>query len=141
MTEGPGITFASCVESGWLETQTVRSVESLRQFGGRFSNAPLIAVTPRFGPPLSKGTRDIFQMYGVKHIRLSSSHPYAWFNFYNRLLALVAAESHATTDSIGFLACDLLIVKEPEQLELVADETSRLFRLSPRKWALLDAGS
>ena len=60
-------TFVCCVESGWLETQTIRLVESLRKFGGTFSQEPVIAVTPRFGPPLSKRTHAQFRELGVTH--------------------------------------------------------------------------
>jgi hypothetical protein len=118
----PGISFVCCVESGWLEYQTVRLVESLRRFGGRFADAPLFAVTPRFGPPLSRATQNVFRACGVKHIRATASQQYAWFNYFNKPLALVSAEEHIRTESVGFLDSDLLIVKEPEQLELAPGE-------------------
>jgi hypothetical protein len=122
MASAPGISFVCCVESGYLESQTVRLVQSVRKFGGRFANVPLIAVTPRFGPPLSKDTRNVFQTYGVKHIRPAGSQQYAWFNFFNKPMAVVSAEEHISTESVAFLDSDLLIVKEPEQLELATDE-------------------
>lgn len=47
------ITFVCCVESGLLENQTVRMIESLRRWGGRLRESPIFAVTPRIGSPLS----------------------------------------------------------------------------------------
>jgi hypothetical protein len=122
MDSTPDISFVCCVESGALESYTVRLVESLRKFGGRYANAPLIAVTPRFGPPLSKATRDLFHSYDVKHIRPAPSHQYGWFKFFNKPLALVSAEEHIRTESVGFLDSDLLIVNEPERLTLASTE-------------------
>jgi hypothetical protein len=116
------ITFVCCVESGYLESQTTRLIYSLRKFGGRFAAAPLIAVTPRFGPPISKATQRLFTDLGVRYIRSSQSHPYSWFNFYNKPLALVAAEPHVETEAVGFLDSDLLIVNEPEELVLSHSE-------------------
>ncbi len=118
----PNITFVCCVESGWLEAQTVRLVESLQRFGGRFANASIIAVTPRFGPPLSRTTRATLRAHNVQHLRRNTRDRYTWFNFFNKPLALLAAEPYIRTESIGWVDSDLLIVNEPEQLELTPTE-------------------
>ncbi len=112
------ITFVCCVEAGSLETYTVRMIESLRRWGGRFKDAPLIAVTPRFGPPLTRKTLEVFKRCNVKYIRCQPKIPYIWFKFINKPLALLAAESYATTDAISWLDSDLLILDEPEALLL-----------------------
>src|SRR5580700_3984300 len=85
-------TFVCCVESGGLESQTIRMVRSLRQHGGRVADAPIIAVTPRFGPPLSKNTTQVFNRLNVTHIRRAGNNPHPWFKFLNKPLALIAAE-------------------------------------------------
>jgi len=69
MANTPDITFVCCVESGSLESQTIRMVESLRRYGGKFSTAPVIAVTPWFGPPLSKSTLQVFDNLKVTYLR------------------------------------------------------------------------
>lgn len=117
-----GTSFVCCVESGWLEPGTVRLVESLRRFGGRYAAAPIVAVTPRFGPPLSAETKRAFADWDVKHITPGIPNAYPWFNFFNKPLALVAAEEHIDTEAIGFLDSDLLIVREPDELELMPGE-------------------
>lgn len=52
--EPKDITVVCCVEAGPLELMTVRMVESLRRFGGRFSRMDVFAVRPsiavRWGP-------------------------------------------------------------------------------------------
>ncbi|HEY6926907.1 MAG TPA: hypothetical protein VI653_25700 [Steroidobacteraceae bacterium] len=117
MHDNPTITFVCCVESGPLEAQTVRMVESVRMFGGRFASAPIVAVTPRPGPRISTATRAMFRRHEVEHMRLPGCRKYNWFNFFNKPLALVAAEAHTHTEFVGFLDSDLLIVREPELLE------------------------
>lgn len=121
------LTFVCCVESGYLESQTVRLVQSLRKFGGRFANIPVIAVTPRFGAPLSKSTQSLFANCNVKHVRTPSAREYSWFNFFNKPLALVAAEQYVETESVCFLDSDLLVVRDPYELELAATEDLAAF--------------
>jgi len=116
------ITFVCCVESGSLESYTVRMVRSLRRYGGQFANAPIIAVNPRFGPPLSKKTRRIFDDSNVTYIRRPASTKYSWFKFLNKPFALTAAEELVHSETIGFLDSDLLFVGEPSQLTLLSSE-------------------
>ena len=47
------IAFLICVEANRLEPQARLLCESLRTFGGRYRNAPILAVSPR--PPLALG--------------------------------------------------------------------------------------
>jgi len=118
MTETPQITFVCCVDSGWLEAQTVRMIESLRRWGGRFANAPIVAVTARFGFPLSQKTRQIFEKYDVEYVHFWAKHEYTWLPFVNKPNALIAVEERSTTEFIGWLDSDLLFLGEPDQLIL-----------------------
>jgi hypothetical protein len=112
------VSFVCCVESGWLETQTVRMIESLRRWGGKFANAPIYAVTPRLGPPISAKTQELFERFQVHHLILNEPNKYSWNKFLNKLTALMAVEKVADTKSIAWLDSDLLIVAEPSCLEL-----------------------
>lgn len=112
------ITFVCCVESGYLETHAVRMVESLKRWGGRFANAPLFAVTPRFGPPISRKTLEIFEKYQVKHIYYHRDNKYTWNKFLNKLLALIAVEEVANTQFIGWLDSDVIFVDEPSHFHV-----------------------
>jgi hypothetical protein len=127
------MTFVCCVESGGLEAQTVRMVKSLRLHGGRFADAPVVAVTPRFGPPLSKNTVETFRSLNVIYIRRPRNNPCPWFKFLNKPLALVQAEEIISSEAICFLDSDLLIVKEPDQLCLLPTEDFLAFPVETKE--------
>jgi len=118
MTAAPSISFVCCVESGPLEVGTVRLAESLRRWGGSFSDAPLFAVTPRSGPGLSKATLEAFERLKVTYLRRTPKSSYSWFKFYNKPMAMTIAEEVAKTDCVAWLDSDLLIVGEPSELRL-----------------------
>jgi hypothetical protein len=117
------ITFVCCVESGALEAQTVRMIESLRRWGGKFKNAPVFAVTPCFGPPIAKKTHQIFDLFQVEYLSFQNKNKYSWNKFLNKPSALAAVEKLVTSESIGWLDSDLLIVDEPELLTLKEGES------------------
>ena len=110
------ITFVTCVESGPLETQVLRMVESLRRFGGSFSDCPVWAVKPRFGPPLAGHTRREFDRLKVDFRRTTRNDPHDWYAYINKTRALILAEAEAPTEYVGWLDADLLITGEPTDL-------------------------
>jgi len=110
-----------CIESGFFEAQTVLAIESLRRFGGRLAQAPVLAITPRLGPSLTRATRRRLDELGVTYIRKNLRHPLSWYGFLNKPLAVLLAEEHATTEEILWLDCDILIAAEPELLLLGPD--------------------
>ncbi|BAZ16523.1 hypothetical protein NIES4071_84000 [Calothrix sp. NIES-4071] len=112
-------TFVCCIESGWLEAQTLRMIESLRRWGGRYAEAPVYAITPRFGAPISKSTRLKLEQLQVQYISFINKHKYSWNKFLNKLLSLTTVEKIAKTEYIAWLDSDLLIVDEP--LEFIMD--------------------
>lgn len=123
MNNKPDITFVCCIESGSLELQTIRMVESLRRWGGRFADVPVYAVSPRFSPPITKSTRLALEKFQVKHLSFQTKNKYSWYKFLNKPLSLAAVEKIATTECIGWLDSDLLVVDEPYQLELSESES------------------
>ena len=114
----PSISFVCCVESGVLESATIRMIESLRRWGGAFASAPVFAVTPRRGPALSSATLKTFKRLDVRYIYEAVNAPYSWFQFYNKPLCLSVAERVADTETIVWIDSDMLIVSEPEGLRL-----------------------
>jgi len=93
-------------------------VESLRRWGGKFANASLVAVTPRFGPPLARKTLETFERFNVEYLHFQAKSRYPWFKYLNKPNALVAVEERSTSEFIGWLDSDLLFVGEPDQFIL-----------------------
>jgi hypothetical protein len=114
------ISFVLCVESGPLEAMTVRAAESLREFGGRFADAPVLAVTPRRGAPLNRSTRRRFDELGVEHLRVSSDRGFSWYHYLNKPVALAHAEEVADSELVAFLDSDTVVLQEPLELGLEA---------------------
>lgn len=117
----PSTTFLFALESGYFEAQTLLAVECLRRFGGRFANSPVLAITPRLGPSLTHTTLQRFDELGVTYIRRNMDHPYSWYGFMNKPLAVMLAEDYASTEQIVFLDSDTLVIAEPELLWLEPD--------------------
>jgi hypothetical protein len=115
------ICFVSCVESGPLEAQTVRMAESIRRFGGSLADSEILAITPRFGPPLARQTRKRFKELGVRHERIPSHPSYAWYHYLNTPLAMAAAEELSDATLLGWLDSDVLFLGEPEEFKLAPD--------------------
>jgi hypothetical protein len=116
-------TFLFCIESGYFEAQTLLAVECLRQFGGRFANAPVMVVTPRLGPPLTPHTLSRLAELSTTYVRWTLRNRYNWYPYTNKALAALVAEELATTDQVIWLDSDVLVVAEPDRLELGPEES------------------
>ncbi|MCB1089890.1 MAG: hypothetical protein KDL87_00060 [Verrucomicrobiae bacterium] len=123
-SNGPAVdaTFVLCVESGPLETQTIMAVESLRRWGGRFSGCPVLAITPRNGAPLTRSTMAAFDRLGVAWHRFHAVHDAPWYGPMNKPAALDHAERLAKSETVVWMDSDVIVIAEPGELELAADE-------------------
>jgi hypothetical protein len=106
------VTFVCCIESGILENQTLRMIYSLREWGGKYKDANIIAVTPRLGMPLAKATKKCLDAYSVIHI-YKSVNKEAWFKYMNKPYAIKLAEKLAKTDYVCWVDSDILFLNEP----------------------------
>lgn len=120
MTDLPCI--VCCIESGPLEHQTVRFVESLRRWGGTFTGAEVVAVTPRFGPPLRKETLAALSRHGVEHLKFRAKSPYIWQHYMNKPLAIAAVAARTTASTVAWFDSDILVIGEPDLIALAPDE-------------------
>jgi hypothetical protein len=114
----PSMTVVACIESGLLEPLTMRMVDSLRRFGGRFANLEVIAVTPRMTPPLAPKTRRRMMELGIEHLQVRPKNPYAWHHYMNKAETIAAVEDRVATDAIAWIDSDILFTREPNGLEL-----------------------
>jgi hypothetical protein len=118
MTAAPSATFLMCVESGYIESQLPIAVEGIRKFGGRLANAPVLVVTPRFGPTLTRVTQRKLADLGATYVRRNLRNSWDWYVYMNKALAAALGEELATTDQILWMDTDCLIVSDPEPLLL-----------------------
>lgn len=118
----PSVTVVCCVESGVLEATTCRMVESLRRFGGRFSGVPVVAVTPRTGPPLQRWTRQRMEELKIEHLPIRPRHPYIWHHYVNKAYAVRAVEEQVRSEVITWVDSDILFLREPNELDLLEGE-------------------
>lgn len=117
-SHAPSTTFLYCAESGYFEAQTVLAIECLRKFGGKFSDCPVLVVTPRIGPTLTRPTLDRLKDLGAMYVRETIPNPYPWFHFMNKAITATIAEQKVDTEQIIWLDSDTLIVSEPNMLYL-----------------------
>jgi hypothetical protein len=118
----PTATFLFCVESGYFEAQTLLAIECLRKFGGRWADAPVLVVTPRFGPSLEDATLRRLDALGARYVRTRSDTRCSWYVYMNKGLAASAGEDLSTTDQVVWLDSDVLVVEEPLPLLLGPEE-------------------
>jgi hypothetical protein len=117
-TAPPSLAVVACVEAGELEPKTIRMVESLRRFGGRFADVDVFAVTPRAGPRLAAKTRRRLGGLGVRHVRVNPDTRYVWHHYMNKAQSVMAAERLVDVDTILWIDSDIVFLREPNDLEL-----------------------
>lgn len=110
--------FVTAVESGTLEAQCSRMIESLRRHGGAYANCQIVVVNARFGPRLTASTLRQFRKFDVQYFKCESHPRYAWFHYLNKIIALRRAEQVLDAHQLVFLDCDTLVVQEPSSLHL-----------------------
>jgi hypothetical protein len=114
--------MVGCIESGVLESETVRAIESLRRFGGRFADSEVILIQPRPGAPLQDSTRGRLRELGARILDVPYLKRYRWQHFMNKLHAMLWAERSLTTDAVAWIDGDLIFLDEPRELELAPGE-------------------
>jgi hypothetical protein len=114
----PSATFLFCAESGYLEGQTLLAIECLRKFGGRLANAPILVITPRFGPSLEVATLRRFDELGARYAYRNDRNDCSWYVYMNKASAALVAEEMVQTDQIIWLDSDVLVIDEPSTLLL-----------------------
>jgi hypothetical protein len=118
----PSVTFLFCVESGYIEGQIPLAIEGLRRFGGGLADAPILIVTPRYGPTLERKTLSAIQDLGAKYVRRKLRDSSDWYVYMNKAWSAQLAEELAETEQVIWLDADTLVVSEPSLLVLRAGE-------------------
>jgi hypothetical protein len=119
-------TIYTCIESGRLEPEVVLMVRTLRAFGGRFANCPVLAIQPRRGPSIAHGTRRELDKLQVSYVERPRRHRFDWLGFANKPQAAVMADELARTKHVVWLDADVLVVREPTALDAAQHETQEV---------------
>jgi hypothetical protein len=113
LLEESEIAFLICVEANRLEPQARLLCESLRTFGGRFRNAPVLAVSPR--PHLAPGpeARERLEALGVTCVVEPLNETGSPYGTINRIVAGAWAEASTQHPYLVLLDTDTILVGEP----------------------------
>lgn len=108
------IAFLICVEANRLEPQARLLCESLRTFGGRYRNAPILAVSPRPHLALGPEARAHLQALGVTYVVEPLNETGSPYGTINRIAAGAWAESCSSSPYLVLLDTDTILVGEPD---------------------------
>lgn len=107
------IAFLICVEANRLEPQARLLCESIRTFGGRYRDAPILAVSPRPHLTLGPEARARLEALGVTYTVEPLNETGSPYGAINRIVAGAWAEASSTRPYLVLLDTDTLFVGEP----------------------------
>ncbi len=107
------LSFLLCIEGNGIEQQALMLCESIRRFAGRYSDSPIVAVSPRADVPISVQSRDRLAAMGVLHIDRPLNETGCPYLTINRIVAGAWAERYLATDYIAVLDSDTVFAAEP----------------------------
>jgi hypothetical protein len=107
------IAYLICVEANRLEPQARLLCESIRTFGGRYRNAPIIAVSPRPNLALGPETRGRLDELGVTYVVEPLNNTGSPYGTINRIVAGAWAETVSSRPYLVVLDTDTVFVGEP----------------------------
>jgi hypothetical protein len=107
------IAFLICVEANRLETQARLLCESIRTFGGRYRQAPILAVSPRPHLALEAESQARLEALGVSYVVEPLNLTGKPYGTINRLVAGAWAETVSPRPYLVVLDTDTLFAAEP----------------------------
>lgn len=107
-------TIVTCIEAGGLEPQVVLLARSLRTFGGRYADLPIVAVKPRAGPGVSRATLRTLKELDVRYVDRPLNVATSWWAHANKPAALNWADREADTPNVTWIDSDMLVLREPD---------------------------
>jgi hypothetical protein len=106
--------FVLCIENNAIRDQAILLCESIRQFGGRYRDSPILAFSPRAGLAVDGETRRVLADMGVQYVDEPLNTTCREYSPANRVFAGKWAEAHCDTDFVVVLDSDTVYLKEPE---------------------------
>lgn len=113
----PDTAFLLCVERGRLETEALLLVESLREFGGAFAQAPVYAFAPRPGFEPDRSTVERLEaLGGVTMVSEPLVDRFADIPTFNKVAVSAWAERELDHETLVFTDTDCVFLGEPTEL-------------------------
>jgi hypothetical protein len=111
--EPANVAFVLCIERTAIEPQALLLVESIREFGGRYAAAPIVALSPR--PDFAIGARSRARLadLDVAYVCAPLNRTRSAYLPINRIVAGAWAEQNLPAEYIVVLDSDTLLVGEP----------------------------
>jgi hypothetical protein len=117
-------TFVLCIENNAIRAQALLLCESIRRFCGRHRQSPIVAVAPRPGLGVDRGTRRQLAAMSVDYVEEPLNRVCPEYASANRVFAAAWAEERARSEWVLVLDSDTVFLEEPE-LPAAADAAVR----------------
>jgi hypothetical protein len=108
--------FLICVERGRLESEAVLLVESLRAWGGVWSDAPVYAFAPRRDRGPEPATVERLEASGAKLVDEPLVERFAELPTFNKVAVSAWAERELDHETLVFTDTDTVFLGEPAEL-------------------------
>jgi hypothetical protein len=117
----PNVGFVACIEGGVLEAQALLLFDSIRQYGGRFRDCPIYALSPRTGHAISESVRYKLDNLRVTYIDVVLNTECREYGSANRVAAAAYIEKMYPHEILVILDSDTLFLREPDRILLTTD--------------------
>jgi hypothetical protein len=118
------VTFVLCIEDNAIRDQALLLCESIRAFGGRHRDAPILAVAPRPGLGVDSATCGRLEAMSVEYVEAPLNVVCPEYGSANRVFAAGWAEPRVDSEWIVVLDSDTVFLREL-QLPTAADVAVR----------------
>jgi len=106
--------FVLCIENNAIREQALLLCESIRRFGGKFRDSPILAFSPRPGLGIDQETVARLRDMNVAYIDEPLNTRCPEYGSANRVFSAAWAESNIDSDFIVVLDSDTVFLDEPE---------------------------
>ena len=102
-----------CTEEGYLESLSKCLVTSIREFGGKYKDIPIISYKPRKDFKISGDTKKFFEQNNVELVDLELNKEFCNYPLANKPIVCAHHESGTSADILIFLDSDVFFINEP----------------------------
>ena len=114
----PPVAFIVCLEKNATASQAILLFASIREFGGRFAEAPIYSFNPRGLGPLEPWQYEQLRSLEVRHTDEILNGAYPDFPQANKVYAAAFAESAVAEEILVMLDADSVVLNEPDAFAL-----------------------